>query len=64
MFEVESLNLTEVFDVSRVRAGPSPFDIVDPEIVQLLRDSKLVMDGQRDILCLCPVPKCGILYGN
>ena len=47
----------EQFVVLRVGAGPARLDEVDAEVVELLGDAQLVLDGERDPLELRPVPQ-------
>ena len=47
----------EQFVVLRVGAGPTGLDVVDPEVVELLGDAQLVLDGERDALELRPIPQ-------
>ena len=43
--------------VLRVGARPTGLDVVDAEVVELLGDPQLVLDGERDALELRPVPQ-------
>ena len=50
----------EEFDVLRVGAGPAALDEVDAEVVELLSDPQLVVDGRRHALHLEAVPQGGV----
>src|SRR5207248_942564 len=55
----------EELDVLRVGTGPTTLDVVNPEMVELLGDSQLVVDGEGDALALAAVAQRGVedLYG-
>ncbi len=46
--------------VLRVGARPAPLDVVHAEVVELLGDAQLVVDGERDALQLAPVAQRGV----
>ena len=43
-----------------IGAGPAALDVVDAQLVQLLRNDELVVHGERDGLALRAVPESGI----
>src|SRR5688500_13613253 len=43
-----------------VGSGPAAFDIVDPELIELLSNEELILYGKRDGLALSAVSKSGI----
>ena len=45
-----------------VRPGPSPLDVVDAQLVELLCDPDLVGGDERDILRLGAVPERRVIY--
>ena len=54
--ELEFFDLLEKIGVARIRARVTAFDIVDPQIVEFLRDPQLVLERERDIFGLAAVP--------
>ena len=46
--------------VLRVGPGPAALDEGDPEMVELLGDAQLVVDGEREALLLGPVAQRGV----
>ena len=47
--------------VLRIRPGPTPLDVVDPEGIETLGDSDLVLAGERESLALGAVPQGGVV---
>ncbi len=50
----------EELDVLGVRAGPAALDEGDTEVIELLGDAQLVVDGERQALLLAAVPQNGV----
>jgi hypothetical protein len=50
----------EKLTIAGIRTGPSTFNVVNTELVQLSRDEQFVIDGERDGFALRAVPKSGI----
>src|SRR5579871_1098965 len=50
----------EEFLVARIGVRPSAFDIVDPELIEFLRDDELVIERERDSLALRAVAEGGV----
>ncbi len=59
--EGAALGLLEELDVARVRPGPSPFDEVDAERIELFRHAQLVGDGEGDPFTLGAVAEGGVV---
>ena len=57
-------HLAEVLDIAGVRAGPSPLDIVNPELIEFLGDPQFVLHGKRDVLRLGSIPQGRIVDRN
>src|ERR1022692_3701775 len=57
---VPSRRVVSKVKIFRSGAGPAAFDIVDAQLVELLRDEQLVVDGERDGLTLGAVAKSGV----
>ena len=60
VFQAKGLRAGEEFLVFRVRPRPAPFDVVDAELIELLRDDQLVVNGEGDVLSLSAIPERGI----
>jgi hypothetical protein len=58
--ELQATRLFEEFFVFGIGAGPSAFDVVNTELIELPGDEHFVIDRERDGLALRAVPKSGI----
>ena len=61
VFKGYGLDHAKEFDVLGIRAGPAALNEVHTEFIQLLRNTKLILHGETDILRLSPVPQGGIV---
>ena len=64
VFKGVALDDVEEFLVGGVGAGPARLDVVDAQSVEPVRDADLVLGCQVQFLCLCSVPKRGVVYGD
>src|SRR4029077_1457364 len=55
VLQADALDGAEELLVARVRARPAALDVVHAEVVEALRDAELVLERERDVLCLGPV---------
>src|SRR5579875_1827564 len=54
----------EELHVLGIAARPSPLDVVDPKLVELLRDPQLIVGGEGDPRPLGPVPQRRVVEGD
>ena len=59
--EGNRFDLLKELEVLWVGTRPSPFDVVDAQFVQLLGDSNFILNRKRDVFCLRPIAKCGVV---
>lgn len=64
-------DLSEELNVLGIRSGPSALDEMHTKFIELMRDAKLILDGEADVLRLGPIPQrrivdlqCGGLRGG
>jgi hypothetical protein len=54
-------DLLEKLEVLRVGTRPSPFDVVDAQLIQLFSNAEFVLNGERNIFRLGTVAESGIV---
>jgi hypothetical protein len=63
VFEAEFGRASEELLVARVGAGPAALNVVDPKLVELLRDGDLVVHREGDGFALCTIAKRSVEDG-
>jgi hypothetical protein len=61
LFQVDAFDFLEEGDVFGIGSGPAPFDVVDPQFIELFGNADLVGDQESDILGLRPVAQGGVV---
>src|SRR5579864_181469 len=57
LLKLDIPRLAEKFLVPGIRSGPSAFDVIDPQLVQLVSDQELVLGGKAERFALRAVSK-------
>ena len=55
------VDFVKVLDIPGIGTGPSSFDVVNAQLIKLLRDPQLVFNGEGDILRLGSIPQGSIV---
>lgn len=51
----------KIFQILGIGTRPTPFNIMNPQFIQLFGDLQLILYGQADPFTLSPIPQCCIV---